>query len=164
MILYDSTRSYVWSYHFYNPNVILNVLVRWIHKIMWCYDPDRNFDNYVYVCIYIYISEYHVSFSTWDALVHNFLNKYIYIYIYIYIYKNDWKIVQILDGRQWLWRRWEAPLTAIGVGASKSWAMAGLERRRKHRNPDEREKSETRRRPRRQASSVGGSGVGFDGC
>ena len=45
-ILYDSTRSYVRSYHFYDPNAILIVLVRWDHKIVRFYDPDRDFDNY----------------------------------------------------------------------------------------------------------------------
>ena len=46
MILYDSTRSYVRSYHFYDPNAILIVLVRWDHKIVRFYDPDRDFDNH----------------------------------------------------------------------------------------------------------------------
>ena len=45
-ILYDSTRSYVRSYHFYDPSAILIVLVRWDRKIVQSYDPDRNFDNH----------------------------------------------------------------------------------------------------------------------
>ena len=45
-ILYDFTRSYVWSYHFYDPNAILNILVRWDRKIVRSYDPDRDFDNH----------------------------------------------------------------------------------------------------------------------
>ena len=45
-ILYDSTRSYIQSYHFYNPSAILIVLVRWDRKIMRFYDPDRDFDNH----------------------------------------------------------------------------------------------------------------------
>ena len=46
MILYDSTRSYVRSYHFYDPSTILIVLVRWDRKIVWSYDPDRDFNNH----------------------------------------------------------------------------------------------------------------------
>ena len=30
----------------YDPSVILNVLVRWDHKIVRSYDPDRDFDNH----------------------------------------------------------------------------------------------------------------------
>ena len=45
-ILYDSTQSYVRSYHFYDPSAILIVLVRWDHKIVRSYDPDRDFDNH----------------------------------------------------------------------------------------------------------------------
>ena len=45
-ILYDSTRSYVRSYHFYDPSAILIVLVRWDRKIVRSYDPDRDFDNH----------------------------------------------------------------------------------------------------------------------
>ena len=45
-ISYDPTRSYVRSYHFSDPSAILNVLVRYDHKIVRSYDPDRNFDNY----------------------------------------------------------------------------------------------------------------------
>ena len=45
-ILYDSTRSYVQSYHFYDPSAILIVLVRWDRKIVRSYDPDRDFDNH----------------------------------------------------------------------------------------------------------------------
>ena len=41
-ILYDPTRSY----HFYNLNAILIVLVRWDRKIVRSYDPDRDFDNH----------------------------------------------------------------------------------------------------------------------
>ena len=43
-IPYDPTRSY----HFYDPNAILNVLVRWDCKIMRSYDLDRDFDNHVH--------------------------------------------------------------------------------------------------------------------
>ena len=39
MILYDSTI-------FYDPSVILNVLVRWDCKIVWSYNAERDFDNY----------------------------------------------------------------------------------------------------------------------
>ena len=39
-------RSYVRSYHFYDPSAILIVLVRWDRKIVRSYDPDRNFDNH----------------------------------------------------------------------------------------------------------------------
>ena len=45
-ISYDPTRSYVRSYHFSDPSAILNVLVRYDHKIVRSYDPYRNFDNY----------------------------------------------------------------------------------------------------------------------
>ena len=34
------------SYHFYNPNAILNVLARWDRKIVRSYDLDRDFDNH----------------------------------------------------------------------------------------------------------------------
>ena len=43
-ILYDPTRSY----NFYDLNTILNVLVRWDHKIVWSYNLDRDFDNHDY--------------------------------------------------------------------------------------------------------------------
>ena len=43
-ISYDPTRSY----HFYDPNAILNVLVRWDCKIMRSYNLDRDFDNHVH--------------------------------------------------------------------------------------------------------------------
>ena len=42
-------RSYIRSYHFYDSNVILNVLVRWDCKIVQSYDPDCNFDNHGWV-------------------------------------------------------------------------------------------------------------------
>ena len=45
-ILYDSTRSYVQSYHFYDPSAILIVLMRWDRKIVRSYDLDRDFDNH----------------------------------------------------------------------------------------------------------------------
>ena len=45
-ILYDPTRSYVWSYYFYDPSAILNVLVRWDRKIVQSYDPNCDFDNH----------------------------------------------------------------------------------------------------------------------
>ena len=34
------------SYHFYDFNAILNILVRWDRKITWSYHPNRNFDNH----------------------------------------------------------------------------------------------------------------------
>ena len=39
-------RSYIWSYHFYNPSAILNILIRCNRKIVRFYDPDRDFDNH----------------------------------------------------------------------------------------------------------------------
>ena len=45
-ILHDPIRSYLRSYHFYDPSAILNVLVRWDSKIMRSYDPNRDFDNH----------------------------------------------------------------------------------------------------------------------
>ena len=45
---YDPTRSYIQSYHFYDPSAILNVLVRWDRKIMQFYDLNRDFDNHAY--------------------------------------------------------------------------------------------------------------------
>ena len=47
-ILYDSTRSYVRSYHFYDSSAILIVLVRWDRKIVQSYDLDRDFDNHAH--------------------------------------------------------------------------------------------------------------------
>ena len=47
-ILYDSTRSYVRSYNFYDSSAILIVLVRWDRKIVQSYDLDRDFDNHVH--------------------------------------------------------------------------------------------------------------------
>ena len=49
MILYDPTWSYMRSYHFYNPSVILNILVRWDRKIVRSYDLDRDFDNHGFI-------------------------------------------------------------------------------------------------------------------
>lgn len=49
-ILYDPTRFYVRSYHFYDSSAILIVLVRWDRKIVRSYDPDRDFDNHAYSC------------------------------------------------------------------------------------------------------------------
>ena len=46
MIIYDSTRSYIRSYHFYNPSAILIILVRWDRKIARSYNLDRDFDNH----------------------------------------------------------------------------------------------------------------------
>ena len=45
-ILYNLTRSYIQSYHFYNSATILNFLVRWNRKIMRFYNPDYDFDNH----------------------------------------------------------------------------------------------------------------------
>ena len=45
-ILYDSTRSYVQSYHFCDPSAILIFLVKWDRKIVRSYDLDRDFDNH----------------------------------------------------------------------------------------------------------------------
>ena len=45
-ILCDSTQSYIRSYHFCDPTTILNFLIRWDHKIVQFYDPDRDFDNH----------------------------------------------------------------------------------------------------------------------
>ena len=33
------------SYHFCDPATILNLLVKWYHKIVHFYDLDHNFDN-----------------------------------------------------------------------------------------------------------------------
>ena len=49
-ILHDPTRSYVRSYHFYDPSAILIVLMRWDRKIVRSYDPDRDFDNHGCAC------------------------------------------------------------------------------------------------------------------
>jgi len=42
-------RSYdpILSYHFFDLNAILNVLVRWDCKILRSYDLDRDFDNHI---------------------------------------------------------------------------------------------------------------------
>ena len=45
-ILYNSTRSYVQSYHFCDPSAILIFLVKWDRKIVRSYDLDRDFDNH----------------------------------------------------------------------------------------------------------------------
>ena len=50
-ILDDPTRSYVRSYHFYDPSAILIVLVRWDRKIVRSYDPDRDFDNHAFTTL-----------------------------------------------------------------------------------------------------------------
>ena len=46
------------SYNFYDPCVILNVLVRWDRKIVRFYDLDRDFENYgwgwVSGCCWVY--------------------------------------------------------------------------------------------------------------
>ena len=46
------------SYNFYDPCVILNVLVRWDRKIVRFYDLDRDFDNHgwgwVSGCCWVY--------------------------------------------------------------------------------------------------------------
>ena len=47
-ILYDSIRSYVRSYHFYDSSTILIILVRWDRKIVQSYDLDRDFDNHAH--------------------------------------------------------------------------------------------------------------------
>ena len=41
------SHTILWSYHFYDPSAILNVLVRWDRKIMRVYDPDRDFNNHI---------------------------------------------------------------------------------------------------------------------
>ena len=43
-------RSYT-ILHFYDPSVILNILMRWDRKIVWSYDPDHNFDNHAYYVV-----------------------------------------------------------------------------------------------------------------
>ena len=53
MILYDSTRFYIQSYHFYHPSAILNILVRWDRKILQSYDLDRDFDNHAIYITYV---------------------------------------------------------------------------------------------------------------
>ena len=66
-ILYDPTRSYIRSYHFNDSSAILNILVKWDHKIMRSYDPDHDFDNH-------HQSKQHVIRSTtttvYDIVVH----------------------------------------------------------------------------------------------
>ena len=62
-------RSYIQSYHFYDLNAILNVLVRWDCKIMWSYNLDRDFDNHAYDVDWVmlvnidYTSEYDIYMS-----------------------------------------------------------------------------------------------------
>ena len=62
-------RSYIQSYHFYDLNAILNVLVRWDCKIMWSYNLDRDFDNHACDVDWVmlvnidYTSEYDIYMS-----------------------------------------------------------------------------------------------------
>ena len=39
-------RSYIRSYHFYDPSAILIVLMRWDRKIVQSYNPDRDFNSH----------------------------------------------------------------------------------------------------------------------
>ena len=59
-ILYDSTQSYVRSYHFYDPSAILIVLVRCDRKIVRSYDP--HFLSCVAMHISFLIVTMHTSF------------------------------------------------------------------------------------------------------
>ena len=56
----------MWSYNFYDPCAILNVLVKCDRKIVRSYDSDCDFDNYVYMVVYVTCVQQYFPYN-WDS-------------------------------------------------------------------------------------------------
>ena len=135
-ILYEITRSYLWFYHFYDSRLILNVLVRWDHKIVRSYDPDRNFDNHSLCKHWVPLASPWYKANT-DATIFtatNFVGIGVVIHeapatapwsYWSWIESNGWSRTFCLgyqDPRCYLWR-WFMHHLSCSLGFGLSWTL-----------------------------------------